>query len=314
MITGPLSRRNFLVGSVAAGAAFQFGRMALAAAVKGKKVSPPKGWQIGCYTRPWADCDYRVAFDAIAEAGFKYAGLMTTKGGNHLVLSVETTPEEAAKVGEEVKKRGLRVPSVYGGDIPVAKSLEAGIAGLRKLIDNCAAVGCTNLLMGGVGDPKMVGPYYKAITECCDYAAEKGMGISVKPHGGTNSTGPQCRKLIESVKHPNFGLWYDAGNIHYYSDDKIDAVDDAATVDGLVVGLAVKDFRPPKDVEVTPGDGKVKFPAVMARLKKGGFTHGPLVIECLSPGDLPQRLAEAKKARAFVEHLVGQKTASAPSR
>ncbi len=38
------------------------------------------GWQIGCYTRPWDHHDYRVALDAIAEAGFKYAGIMTTKG------------------------------------------------------------------------------------------------------------------------------------------------------------------------------------------------------------------------------------------
>ena len=308
-----LSRREFLAGSVAAGAAFQLGRVALAAAEKGKKVTPPAGWQIGCYTRPWAEYDYREALDAIAEAGFKYAGLMTTKGGR-LVLSVQTTPEEAAKIGEELKKRGLRVPSIYGGDIPVAKSLEAGIEGLKKLIDNCAAVGCGNLLMGGVGRPELVDPYYKAIAECGDYAADKGMGISVKPHGGTNSTGPQCRKLIERVNHPNFRLWYDAGNIHYYSDDKLDAVDDAATVDGLVIGMAVKDFRPPKDVELTPGTGKVKFPAVMARLAKGGFTHGPLVIECLSKGDKPHLLAEAKKARAFVEHLVGQKVASAAGR
>ena len=42
----------------------------------------------------------------------------------------------------------------------------------------------------------------------------------------------------------------------------------------------------------------------MARLKKGGFTSGPLVIECLAPGDLGFLLAEAKKARQFVEDLV----------
>ena len=36
-------------------------------------------YMIGCYTRPWAQYDYRVALDAIAEAGYKYVGLMTTK-------------------------------------------------------------------------------------------------------------------------------------------------------------------------------------------------------------------------------------------
>ncbi len=65
--------------------------------------------------------------------------------------------------------------------------------------------------------------------------------------------------------------------------------------------MSVKDFRMPKEVELTPGTGMVNFPKVMANLKRGGFTGGPLIIECLAPGELPELLAEAKKARAFVE-------------
>ncbi|MHC4546476.1 MAG: sugar phosphate isomerase/epimerase family protein, partial [Planctomycetota bacterium] len=261
-------------------------------------------WQIGCYTRPWGQHDYRVALDAIAEAGFKYAGLMTTKSKTGLVISASTTLEEAERIGEEVKKRGLAVPSVYGGGIPVEKSLKAGIEGLKKLIDNCTACG----VMGGTGNEKLYKTYYKAIAECCNYAAEKGIGISVKPHGGLNATGPQCRKTVEMVGHRNFRIWYDPGNILYYSNGELDPVADAATVDGLVVGMCIKDYRHPKDVLVTPGTGKVNFPAVLARLKKGGFTRGPLVVECLERGDLKQTLAEAKKARRFLEELTGQKS------
>src|SRR5512147_2996621 len=110
------------------------------------------------YTRPWAKYEYRVALDAIAEAGYKYVGLMTAKSRNNLVLSVDTTPEEAAQVAAEVKKRNLKVVSVYGGDIPVNKSLKAGIEGLKRLIDNCAACGTMNLLMGGIGNEKLYEP------------------------------------------------------------------------------------------------------------------------------------------------------------
>jgi sugar phosphate isomerase/epimerase len=260
-------------------------------------------WQIGCYTRPWAKYEYRVALDAIAEAGFKYVGLMTAKTKNNLVISVETTLEEAEQIGQEVRKRGLKVPSVYGGSIPVNISLEAGIVGLKRLIDNCATCGVGNLLMGGIGNEKLFKVYYKAIAECCDYAAEKGMGMSVKPHGGLNATGPQCRKTIEMVNHKNFRIWYDPGNIYYYSDGKLDPVTDAASVDGLVVGMCIKDYKHPKKVDVTPGTGMVDFPAVMKRLKQGGFTHGPLVVECLEPGNKEHTLAEAKKARQFLEEL-----------
>ena len=300
----PLSRREFLDRTVKLGTA---GLAASCVAALPTPTTSDGPWQIGCYTRPWDQYDYRVALDAIAEAGFKYAGLMTTRSKTRLVISVSTTLEEAQRVGEEVKKRGLVVASVYGGGIPVAKSLEAGIKGLKKLIDNCAACGARNLLMGGTGNEKLYEVYYKAIAECCDYAAEKGTGISIKPHGGLNATGLQCRKTVEMVGHSNFRIWYDPGNILYYSNGELDPVADAATVDGLVVGMCVKDYRHPRNVEVTPGTGKVDFPAVFARLKKGGFTRGPLVVESLERGDLKQTLAEAKKARRFLGELTRQK-------
>ncbi len=253
-------------------------------------------WQIGCYTRPWDQHDWRIAFDAIAGAGFKYVGLMTTKSKNHLILSTETTPEEAAKVGAEAQQRGLQIISMWGGQF-------SDVAGLKRLIENSAACSCPNLLLGGT-DEKRAAAYYKAIADCCGYAAEKKVGLSVKPHGGSNANGAQCRKLIEQVAHKNFRLWYDPGNIFYYSEGKLDPVDDAAAVDGLVVGLSVKDFKPPKEVLLTPGTGQVNFAKVMARLKQGGFTGGPLVVECLDRGDLPALAAAAKQARLFVEGLV----------
>ena len=306
MTTGDrLTRRDFLGRALRTGAA---GLAAWHFAVSPSlaESEAKDAWQIGCYTRPWDMHDYRVAIDAIADAGYKYVGLMTTKSKTRLVISVSTTLDEAKKVGEECKKRGLKIPSVYGGGIPVGKSLKAGIEGLKKLIDSCEAAEAKNLMMGGVGG-RFYDAYYKAIAECCDYAAAKGIGISVKPHGGLNATGPQCRRIIEMVGNNNFRIWYDPGNISYYSDGKIDPVDDAATVDGLVFGMSVKDYRHPKQVMLTPGTGQVDFPKVMAHLKKGGFTSGPLVVECLTRGKLDQMLAEAKKARAFLEDLTSQK-------
>jgi len=262
-------------------------------------------FQLGCYTRPWDQFEYRVALDAIAEAGFKYAGIMTAKGKSWVIITVDSTPEEVAAIAAAVKQRALKTLSIYGGDFPVAKSVAAGIAGLKTLIDHCALCACPNLLLGGTTDEKLVQPYYKVVAECCDYAAAKGVGLSIKPHGGQNATGPQCRKIITQVGHKNFRLWYDPGNIYYYSDGKLDPVADATTVDGLVAGMSVKDFKPPKEVRVTPGAGLVNFREVFARLKKGGFTAGPLVVECLDGGDVRHITDEAKKARQFVEQLVG---------
>jgi sugar phosphate isomerase/epimerase len=303
--TPNLSRRDFLLRT-----ARWTGAAALAAATASldprAAENPAPAWQIGCYTRPFDKFDWRVAYDAIAEAGFKYAGLISTKGDNWIMIRVNTPLEEAQLMGEEARKRGLTLVSAYG-DFSVTKSLDEGISGLKKLIDCCVSAHCPNLLLGGVGDEKLYDAYFKAIHECCDYAAAKHVGLSIKPHGGKNATGPQCRQAIERVGRKNFGLWYDPGNIFYYSNGELDPVDDSTTVDGLVVGMSVKDYRHPKDVMVTPGTGKVNFREVFARLKKGGFTGGPLVVECLEQGDLAKVTAEAKKARLFLEELTGQK-------
>jgi len=292
------TRREFLRTAAVVGLA-EMGRPLEALAAVGT------GYQIGCYTRPWDQFDYRAALDGIAEAGFKYAGIMTAKGKSWVVITVDSTPEEVAAIAGEVKQRGLKTLSIYGGDFPVAKSVEAGVAGLRKLIDDCVLCSCPNLLLGGTTEPKLFGPYYQVVAQCCDYAASKGVGLSIKPHGGQNSTGPQCRKIIEQAGRSNFRLWYDPGNIFYYSDGKLDPVADSATVDGLVVGMSVKDFKPPKEVLVTPGTGEVNFREVLAHLRKGGFRSGPMIVECLARGDTPAKVtAEAKKARRFLEDLI----------
>ena len=227
---------------------------------------------------------------------------MTAGPKRKLMISVSTTIEEAEQISAEVKKRGLIVASTYG-TIPRLKSVKAGIKDLTKLIDNCAACRSQNLIMGGTRSEKLFNAYYKVIAECCDYAEEKKLEISIKPHGGLNATGAQCRKTVEIVGHKNFRIWYDPGNVYYYSKGKIDPVADAATVDGLVTGMCVKDYGGPKSVDVTPGTGKVDFPALMARLRQGGFTSGSLVVECIKLGDKKQTLAEAKKARRFLEEL-----------
>jgi sugar phosphate isomerase/epimerase len=263
------------------------------------------GWRIGCWTRPWGKTDYPRVFDGVAAAGYAYIGLMNlVLSGKDANVTYQSTPEAAAALGREAGQRGLKIISVWGGSFPFQKGIDAGIAGLKRIIDNCVACGSPSLLLGGVGRPEQTEPYYKVVAECCGYAASRKVGLSVKPHGGTNATGNDCRQLVARVGHKNFGIFYDPGNIFYYSDGKLDPVDDAPSVDGLVVGMIVKDFRMPKEVMLTPGTGLVNFRAVLAKLKKGGFTSGPLVVECLDPGDPAQTDAQARKARLFLENLM----------
>ncbi len=295
-----ISRRSFLAGTAKLGV----GALAAAAVEPLLGAAPKPAWQIGCYTRVFDLFDYPVALDAIVQAGFKYVGLMTAGPKPRAMVKATTPIAEVQGMHKEAQKRGLKVLSVYG-EAPPTESLDEGIRDLKRLIDDAAACECPNLMLAGTTNEKLYHVYYQTIAECCDYAAVKGVGLDIKPHGGQNATGPQCRKAIELVGRKNFRLWYDPGNVLYYSDGKLDPVDDAATVDGLVVGMSVKDFLPPKEVLVNIGEGKVNFPKVFERLQRGGFTHGPLIVECLARGSLESVKAEARKARLFLAKLTG---------
>jgi sugar phosphate isomerase/epimerase len=219
------------------------------------------------------------------------------------MVTVDTTPEEAAAMGEEVRKRGLVCASIYGGDFAVQKGIEEGVTGLKRLVDNVAAAQCPRLLLGGTSKAELLRPYYEVVAECCDYAASKNVALGIKPHGGTNATGAECRRLVEQVGHRNLRIWYDPGNIMYYSQGQIDPVNDVDSARGLIAGMSIKDFKQPKEVLVTPGKGLVNFREVLARAKRGGFTSGPMIVECLDRGEAAQVTAEAKRAREFLEHL-----------
>lgn len=293
-----LNRRDFIHKTVVSAVAFGLAKVSSASAAE------PTAYQVGCYTRPWDHFEYRVALDGIAEAGYKYAGIMTAKGKSWVIVTPESTPDEIHKLNEEVKARGLKALSIYGSDFPVSKSVDAGIEGLNRLIDHCTTCSCPHLLLGGTSEPKLTESYYKVVAECCDYAAAKNVTLTIKPHGGTNATGPQCRRIIEQVGKKNFGLWYDPGNIFYYSDAALDPVEDSRTVNGLVLGMSVKDFEKPKEVLVTPGTGMVNFRGVMQNLQAGGFRSGPIIVECLAGRETPAGITEeARKALRFVEEF-----------
>ena len=286
------SRREFIKKSTIGGVVLASGTGALVNACSSSK------WKIGAYTRVWGNRNYLEALDGMVEAGYKYVGLSTHEKGR--VVDRNSDPEFAAKVGEEIKKRGLTLVTNSGGSHDVSNSLEEGIAGLKRLIDNSALCGAPVIQINAIHDPVQMEPFYKAISECCDYAAEKGVLITLKPHG---QVGAFCLEQVKKVDHKNFKLWYDPGNVFHASFGETDPLDDAVGLGGYVVGMAVKDFRLPRDVNVTPGTGMVDFPKLLALLGQEGFTSGALVVELVSQGDLAHLTAEAIKARKFLESI-----------
>lgn len=297
-----MNRRQFLQSSAAMGA---FGLAAPAIrSLQADEPSKAIGWQLGCFTRPFGEFTYAEALDGIAAAGFTAVGLMNARLPSGNVALSAATDAQVAEIRDEAAKRGLAIAATYYGGPPVNESLEAGIAALRRLIDHCATAKCATILLGGTGKEDLFDAYYEAVKSVCDYAAEKQVALVLKPHGGLNTTGTQIRDIVRAIDHPAFRVWYDPGNIFYYSEGKSDPLDDVASVAGLVTGMCVKDFKLPKEVALNPGTGLVKFPELMKRLGEGGFRSGPLVVETLDPGDLPATIANAKKAREFLQSIL----------
>ena len=97
-----LTRRRFLGRTLAAGAAsLAVSQLDAATATDGPPYLQDRGWLIGCWTRPWAKEDYRVAMDAVAEAGFEYIALTGAKTKTRRVIAPATTLDDCRQVGEE---------------------------------------------------------------------------------------------------------------------------------------------------------------------------------------------------------------------
>ena len=296
-----MNRREFLGSTLAAAAAGTILPHPAQA-----KAEPALPWKVGCFTRPWAEHEYTVALDAIAEAGFTYAGMMNTtrngKGGQ--MLNWDTPLEEAAKMAEACKSRGLTVAAAWGGRFPTEQGLDAAIDGMKKLVDVSEAATVPDILLGGEGRAEYLEVYESAIKACLDYAQGKNVRICMKPHDTFNFTGEDCKGTVKRIDHPNFAFYYDPGNILHYSKGQRAPEMDSVGIGDAVHGMCVKDYREGVSVNITPGTGQVDFKKVLQNLRDAGFQGGPMIIECLNPGTLEEILAEAKKTRVFVEDLI----------
>lgn len=306
-ITFKSQRRQFLQRSIVATAA----SMIAAPLVAGDEIpivptDPPSPWLLGCFTRPFAEFTYEQTVQAIAAAGFAAVGLMSVRLSDANVTLADANDSQVAEIRDQAAKHKLSIAATYYGGPPVDRSVTVGIEALRRLIDNCHQAKCATILMGGTTSEPLFDAYYDAVAACCDYAAQKQVALVLKPHGGLNATGPQCRQIVARVNHPAFRLWYDPGNIFYYSEGQLDPINDVSSVDGLVTGMCVKDFLPPQDVAINPGTGRVDFPKLLMQLKAGGFVSGPLIVETLKPGDLETTKANAVAAYKFLSELVRQ--------
>jgi sugar phosphate isomerase/epimerase len=292
-----MSRRNFLKTSAVAVTAAS----TLSVLAETRGVS----WPIGCFNRPWMKSpkltlDFDATLDAIKAAGYKSTGLLTPTEGEPFTSS-SALPKHAGELKRKIEKRGLKAVMTAlrtKNDLPLAEQ----IADVRKQIDNGKRVGVEFLLTFGVDKAEHFANYYKVMQDAAAYAEDRALKLVLKPHGGASGASEEIIRCMEKVKHPNFKIWFDAGNIIYYTGK--DPLEQLKPIAQHVTGFCAKDCdKRDGNVWIQFGTGAVDFKAVFGELKRVGFS-GPVMVECCAMGETAAEVtANAQANREYLEKV-----------
>ena len=257
-------------------------------------------WIIGCTTRSYSSLTFADACRHIAAAGYTDVALfgntgVTSQSSREAVLAAQRTAEEA----------GL-APSMLLARAQIERGLGEAVANYRRLIDNAALLGAAWLLDLGTSHTELRQDYVALMRRVAPHAAQAGIGISLKPHGGITLTTADLIALHRQVDHPAFGICYDPGNILYYTRGEERPEMHVAKVAPLVTTFIIKDCAlqdGTPDVMITPGEGLVDFPAILSTLVEGSF-RGPLYLECVGGEILDEIDCNVRRTLEFVRHAL----------
>jgi sugar phosphate isomerase/epimerase len=118
--------------------------------------------------------------------------------------------------------RGVAISGSAVGNtfaLPDGARLDAEIAGVKTWIDHCAVMGAPHLRVFA-GDPRgltkdeAVKQCVRALKECGDYAAERGVMLGVENHGGIVAQAPVLEQIINLTNHDWVRVNLDTGNFY----------------------------------------------------------------------------------------------------
>lgn len=291
-----LSRREFIQGAVA-GAACCVAPRVLAA-----KASNPD-WTIGCLNRPFTKWSADEMLDSIVAAGYRLVGLQTPTKTDPFV-GPEASRDYLIALKAKIAARGL---AVNQGRIRTkeAAPFEEATAEIRQQVDNARVLGLTALINTGTGRPEHYEAWYRQMNYAASCAADAGIQLVTKPHGGVVADAAALLKCLERINHRNLGIWYDAGNIIYYTGK--DPLQELEPLIPHVTAFTAKDCAAKgSEVMIQFGEGQVDFVALLRRLKKAGF-KGPIMVEsCAVKNTAPETTANAAANRKFLEAAIAK--------
>lgn len=293
-----MNRRDFLQQSITGGAATALG-LSLSPSLSARAVR----WPIGCFNRPWTTWSFDDALKQIKAAGYETTGLLS-RTRDEPFIGVDATPEYLSNLKQRIAGSGLKANM---GALRTRHNipLDDSIKETRKQIENAGVLALAYLLTFGVDRPDEYEHYYKVMSDAAAYAQERKIKLVMKPHGGSSGASDEIAAVMKAVQHPNFKIWYDAGNIIYYTGK--DPIEELKPIAKHVTGFCAKDCGAVKgDVMIQFGTGKVDFAGVFGVLKAAGF-EGPIMVECCKVGSTAEEtMANARANREFLEGVLAK--------
>jgi sugar phosphate isomerase/epimerase len=289
-----LTRRRFIESASLGLAGCVFTRPAFAAK------SPAPAWTIGCLNRPWVKWSADEMLDGVRAAGYRTIGLQTTTAADKWVSN--SSRDYLAALKEKIASRGL---VAIQGRLTTKDTapFDAATADIRQQVDNARFLGLKALINTGTAKPELYEAWYRAMHYAAGYAADAGIELVTKPHGGVVATAADLLRCVEKINHRNLGIWYDAGNVIHYTG--LDPLQELEPILSHVTAFTAKDCAAKGgEVMIQFGQGKVDFPAIFRRLKKAGF-KGPIMVEsCAIGATAAETTANARQNREFLERTL----------
>jgi sugar phosphate isomerase/epimerase len=232
------------------------------------------------------------------------------------------TPESLAALKEKLAARGL-TSTIANLSVPTGVPLADAIAATRQQIANAHTLGQKYALTLGLTQEAEYLQFAKVLSDAAAFGQERGVQVVMKHHHGLNNTAGELVGWVKQVNHPNFAIFYDAGNVVYYTGK--DPVAQLEVAGPYVTGVVAKDCTAPQFQERRAGDpgfgtgapdpggnevmiqfgtGKVDFAGMFKKLKSFGF-DGPVMVEGTAVGATVQEtIANARANREFLERVL----------
>lgn len=258
-------------------------------------------WPVGCFNRPWTKWSFDETLKQIKAAGYKTTGLLS-RTKEEQFIAADVTPEYLEGLKKRIAASGLKA-NMGALDSRHNIPLEDSIKQVRKQIDNAKFLGLQFVLSFGVNKPEEYAHFYKVMSDAAAYADEKKIKLVMKPHGGGSGASDEILRAIKEINHRNFKIWYDAGNIIYYTGK--DPIEELKPIAQHITGFCAKDCPSVKgEVMSQFGTGKVDFAGVFKAMKAAGF-NGPIMVEGVKVGATPEEtMANARANREFLEKVL----------